>query len=37
MRVVLAVARIAIRGQRDFGDIPGNVAGLATEVAVRPG
>jgi hypothetical protein len=37
MGVVLAVAGIAIRGQRDFGDIPGNVAGLAIETAVRPG
>jgi hypothetical protein len=37
MGVVLAVAGIAIRGQRNFGDIPGDVAGLAIEPAVRPG
>jgi hypothetical protein len=37
MGVVLAVAGIAIRGQRDLGDILGNVAGLAVETAVRPG
>ena len=37
MGVVLAVAGIAIRGQRDFGDILGDVAGLAIETAVRPG
>jgi len=37
MGVVLAVAGIAIRGQRDLGDILGNVAGLAVETAMRPG
>ena len=37
MGVVLAVAGIAIRSQRDFDDVPGNVAGLAIETAVRPG
>ncbi|HEY6257721.1 MAG TPA: hypothetical protein VIY51_18220 [Xanthobacteraceae bacterium] len=37
MRVVLAVAGIAIRGQRNLGDIPGDVAGLAIKTAVRPG
>ncbi len=38
MRVVLAVAGIAIRGQRDLGDILGHVAGLlAIEIAVSPG
>jgi hypothetical protein len=35
MGVVLAVAGIAIRSQRDFDDVPGNVAGLAIEIAVR--
>jgi hypothetical protein len=37
MDVVLAVAGIAIRGQRDFGDIPGDVARLAIETSVPPG
>jgi hypothetical protein len=37
MRVVLAVAGIAICRQRDLGDVPGNVAGLAIDAAVRPG
>ena len=37
MRVVLAVAGIATCRQRDLGDVPGNVAGLAIETAVRPG
>ena len=37
MRVVLAVAGIAIRGQGDLGDIPDCVAGLAIEAAVRAG
>ena len=37
MRVVPAVARIAIRGQRDLGDIPGGVAGLTIEAAMRAG
>src|SRR5258708_7984305 len=37
MGVVLAVAGIAVRGQRNFGDIPGDVAGLAIETAVRSG
>jgi hypothetical protein len=37
MRVVLAVAGIAIRRQRDLGDVPGNVAGLAIDTAVRAG
>lgn len=37
MRVVLAVAGIAIRRQRDLGDVPGNVAGLAINAAVRAG
>lgn len=35
MRVVLPVARIAIRGQLDPGDVPRNVAGLAIEPAVH--
>jgi hypothetical protein len=37
MHIVLAVAGIAIRGQRDLGDILGHVAGLAIETAVGPG
>ena len=35
MRIVLTVARIAIRCRHDFRDIPGNVAGVAIEIAVR--
>ena len=37
MRVVLPVAGIAISGQRDLRDVPGDVAGWAIESAVRPG
>jgi hypothetical protein len=37
MRIVLAVAGVAIRRQRDLGDVPGNVAGLAIDTAVRAG
>ena len=37
MRLVLPVAGIAIRGQCDLRDVPGDVAGLAIESAVRPG
>jgi len=37
MRVVLAVAGVAIGGQRDLGDVPRHVAGLAIEAAVRAG
>src|SRR5215469_5131966 len=37
MRVVPAVAGIAIGRQRDLGDIPGHVARLTIEAAVRPG
>ena len=37
MRVVLAVAGIAIRGQRNLCDIFGDVAGVAIEAAVGPG
>jgi hypothetical protein len=36
MCIVLAVARIAVRGQSDLGDVLGHVAGLAIETAVRP-
>ena len=35
MRIVLTVARIAIRRRHDFRDISGNVAGVAIKVAVR--
>src|SRR5215469_992518 len=37
MRVVLPVAGVAIRWQRDFRDVLGDVAGLAVETAVRAG
>jgi len=37
MRVVLPVTGVAIRGQRDLGDVFGDVAGLAIEIAMRPG
>jgi hypothetical protein len=37
MRVVLAVAGVAIRGQGNLCDIFGDVAGVAIEAAVRPG
>jgi hypothetical protein len=37
MRIVLAVAGVAIRGQRNLGDVLGDVAGLAIDAAVRPG
>jgi hypothetical protein len=36
VHVVLAVTSIAIHGQSDFGNIFGNVAGVAIETAVRP-
>lgn len=36
MRVVLAVTRIAIRGQNDLGDTLGNMAGVAVETTVCP-
>ena len=35
--VVLLVTRIAIRCQRDLGNILGDVAGVAIEAAVRAG
>jgi hypothetical protein len=37
MYVVLLMTRIAIRCQRDLGNVLGNVAGVAIEVAVCPG
>ena len=36
MGVVLAVTRIAIRGQSDLGDLLGDVAGVTIEAAMRP-
>jgi hypothetical protein len=37
VRIVLTVAGVAIRGQRNLGDVLGDVAGLAIDAAVRPG
>jgi len=37
MRVILAMARITILGQRDLGDVPGRVARLAIKPAMRTG
>jgi hypothetical protein len=37
MRVVLAVAGVAIRGQGNLCDIFGDMAGVTIEAAVRPG
>ena len=37
MRIVRAVAGVAIRRQRNLGDVPGDVAGLAVDPTVRPG
>jgi len=35
MRIIPAVARIAIRGQGDLGHVLGNVAGVAIKASVR--
>jgi len=37
MGVILPVAGVAIRGQRDLGHVPPHVAGLAIETAVLTG
>jgi hypothetical protein len=37
MHVVLSVTPIAVRCQRDLGDVLGSVAGMAIEIAVCPG
>jgi hypothetical protein len=37
MRIVRAVAGITIRRQRNLGDVPDDMAGLAIDTAVRPG
>ncbi len=37
MHVILLMTRIAIRRQRDLGNVPGHVAGVAIEAAMCPG
>jgi hypothetical protein len=37
MHVVLPVTRVAVRGQRDLGNVLGDVAGVAIDAAVRSG